>query len=190
MGIGSLILGGFSRAVAALAAALLVFLAFLVRRTAAAPRLRFFLLVAAGAELLVPARGLLPRIPSEWLERPPPLVEKAAALQGRIFERAGKDFDAVRRGLLGVAPTDDLTTVARAQLRQGWALTAAPWGLRYAFDPDPDGSYSCLDRIAREVVNLRGWPGRLKWLRSAGVGLVIAGDVPPGCASPESHPRR
>lgn len=165
---------------AALAAALLLFLALLVRRTAASPRTRLLLIVAAGAELLLPARGLLPRIPTEWLERPSPLVAKAAAIPGRVFERAGKDLDPVRRGLLGVAPADDLTTVARAQIRQGWALTAAPWGLRYAFDPDPDGSYSYLDRIAREVVNLRAWPGKLKWLRSAGIGAVVAGDVPLG----------
>jgi hypothetical protein len=165
---------------AAIAAALLLYLAFLARRTAAGPRARLFLVVAAGAELLLPARGLIPRIPSEWFESPTPLVRQAAAIPGRVFERAGKDLDPVRRGLQGVAPTDNLTTVARAQLRQGWALTAAPWGLRYAFDPDPDGSYSYLDRIAREVVNLRGWPGKLKWLRSAGVGTVIASDVPPG----------
>jgi hypothetical protein len=165
---------------AALAAALLLFLALLVRRTAAEPRARFFLLVAAGAELLLPARSLLPRIPSEWLERPAPLVAKAAAIPGRVFERTAKDLDPVRRGLHGVAPADDLSTIARAQIRQGWALTGAPWGLRYAFDPDPDGSYSYLDRIGREVVNLRDWPGKLKWLRSAGVGSVIASDVPLG----------
>jgi hypothetical protein len=165
---------------AAVAAAALLLLALLLRRSAEDSRARFLMLVAVGAELLLPARGLLPRIPAEWLAHPFPLVNRAAAIPGRVFERTGKDLDPVRRGLLGVAPTDDLTSVARAQLRQGWALTAAPWGLRYAFDPDPDGSYSYLDRIARDVLSRRDWPEKLKWLRSAGVGSVIASDVPPG----------
>jgi hypothetical protein len=69
--------------------------------------------------------------------------------------------------------------VARAQLRQGWALAGAPQGLRYAYDQDPDGSYSYLDRMAQGVLSVRDWRGKLKWLRSAGVGSVIAGDVPP-----------
>ncbi|HQR46246.1 MAG TPA: hypothetical protein PK598_09555, partial [Thermoanaerobaculia bacterium] len=79
-------------------------------------------------------------------------------------------------------PSGDLTDVARAQLRQGWALAGAPWGLRYAYDADPDGSYSYLDRMARDVLSVRDWPGKLKWLRSAGVGSVIASDVPPETA--------
>ena len=164
---------------AALAAAALLLLAILVRRSAEEPRARLFLLVAVGAELLLPVRSLLPRVPSEWFDRPFPLVSRAAAIPGRVFERVSKDLDPVRRGLFGVAPHDDLTDVARAQLRQGWALTGAPWGLRYAFDPDPDGSYSYLDRIARDVLLGRDWPAKLKWLRSAGVGSVLASDVPP-----------
>lgn len=165
---------------AAFAAAALFVLALLVRRTAEGARARLFLLVAVGAELLLPAPGLLPRVPSEWFARPFPLVTRALAIPGRVFERTGKDLDPVRRGLFGVAPARDLTDVARAQLRQGWALTGAPWGLRYAWDPDPDGSYSYLDRMTRDVLSVRDWPGKLKWLRSAGVGSVIASDVPPG----------
>jgi hypothetical protein len=165
---------------AALAAAALLLLAILVRRTAEDPRARLFLLVAVGAELLLPAGRLLPRIPSAWFETTYPLVERAAALPGRVFERAPKDLDPVRRGLFGVAFADDLTDVARAQLRQGWAQAGAPHGVRYAYDPDPDGSYSYLDRMAQGVLSVRDWRGRLKWLRSAGVGSVIAGDVPSG----------
>ncbi|HQR46247.1 MAG TPA: hypothetical protein PK598_09560, partial [Thermoanaerobaculia bacterium] len=86
---------------AAFAAAALFVLALLVRRTAADARARLFLLVAVGAELLLPARGLLPRVPAEWFARPFPLVARAAAIPGRVFERAAKDLDPVRRGLLG-----------------------------------------------------------------------------------------
>ena len=52
----------------------------------------------------------------------------------------------------------------------------------YAWDADPDGSYTLLDRYARDVVLSRAWPERLEWLRAAGVGAVIASDVPPGLA--------
>ncbi|MFI5180224.1 MAG: hypothetical protein ACHQPI_02410 [Thermoanaerobaculia bacterium] len=164
---------------AALTAAALLLLAILVRRTAEDPRARLFLLIAVGAELLLPAGRLLPRIPSAWFEPVYPLVARAAAIPGRVFERAPKDLDPVRRGLLGVAFADDLTDVARAQLRQGWALGGASKGLRYAYDQDPDGSYSYLDRMTQGVLSVRDWRGKLKWLRSAGVGSVIAGDVPP-----------
>ena len=164
---------------AALTAAALLLLSILVRRTASDARARLFLLVAVGAELLLPAGSLLPRIPSAWLETRHPLVSRAAAIPGRVFERASKDLDPVRRGLFGVAFADDLTDVARAQLRQGWALAGAPQGLRYAYDQDPDGSYSYLDRMVHGVLSVRDWRGKLKWLRSAGAGSVIAGDVPP-----------
>ncbi len=164
---------------AALAAAALLLLSILVRRTAEDPRARLFLLVAVGAELLLPAGRLLPRIPSAWFETTYPLVARAAAIPGRVFERAPKDLDPVRRGLFGVAVAGDLTDVARAQLRQGWALSGAPKGLRYAYDQDPDGSYSYLDRMMQGVLSVRDWHGKLKWLRSAGVGSVIAGDIPP-----------
>jgi hypothetical protein len=109
-------------------------------------------------------------------------VARAAAIPGRVYERAWKDLDPVRRGLFGLAPEGDLASVGLAQLRQGWALTGAPWGLKYAYDPDPDGSYTFLNRLATDVVNAHDWPQKLKWLRSAGVGSVIASDVPPQTA--------
>ena len=86
----------------------------------------------------------------------------------------------MRRGLSGPLPADERYALSLAQVSQGWALAGAPHGLRYAYDPDPDGSYTLLDRFAREVVTGRQWPARLKWLRAAGVGSVIASDVPPG----------
>jgi hypothetical protein len=165
---------------AAGAAALLLVLALLLNRGAADARGRALLVAAVAAELVVANRGLLPRVPSEWYDAPSPLVVQAARLGGRVFERTGKDLDAVRRGLFGRVPADDLRAVALAQARQGWALTGAPHGLRYAYDQDPDGSYTPLNRIAADVVVSRDWARRLKWLRAAGVAGVIAHDVPEG----------
>ena len=164
---------------AALAATLLLLLSIELRRDGAA-RARLLVATACAAELLFASRTLLPRIPGEWVEARWPLVERAASLGGRVYERTGKDLDAVRRGLFGSAPTEDLRSVALAQLSQGWALSGLPAGLSYAFDRDPDGSYAFLTRLATDVVGSRSWAGRLKWLRASGVTGVIASDVPPG----------
>jgi hypothetical protein len=112
-------------------------------------------------------------------------VARAAALGGRVFERASKDFDAVRRGLAGRAAGDDLLDLVSAQVRQGWALAGAPHGLAYAWDPDPDGSYTILTRYVHDLLRQRSWERRVKWLRAGAVRSVIASDVPadtPGLA--------
>ena len=170
---------------AASAATLLLLLSWLVGSASAAHRGRAILAAAVAAELLVASRPLLPRVPSAWLAKASPLVARAAALPGRVFERTGKDLDPVRRGLLGRTWGEGAATLARAQWSQGWALAGAPFGLRYAYDKDPDGSYSYLTRIATDLVVSKEWPARLKWLRATGVGSVIASDVPaelPGLA--------
>lgn len=170
---------------AAGAAALLLLLARLLPDGVGPGPRRLLLPALVALELLVAHRTLLPRVPTAWLEGPSPLVARTASIPGRVFERTGKDLDAVRRGLRGRVASDDLAGLVRAQVAGGWALTGAPFGLTYAFDPDPDGSYSLLDRMARDVVVSRDWPRRLKWLRAAGVGSVIAHDVPadlPGLA--------
>ncbi len=164
---------------AASAALLLLLLAWLLGSASSGRRGRALLVVGVAAELLAGARPLLPRVPSLWLEKAAPLVERAAAIPGRVFERTGKDLDPVRRGLFGRVWGDGPASLAVAQWSQGWALAGAPFGLRYAYDKDPDGSYSYLTRIATDLVVSREWPMRLKWLRASGVGSVIASDVPP-----------
>jgi len=165
---------------AAASAALLLALGLLLARGLGETRSRALLLLALAAEGLGHARFHLPRAPSEWYDRPSPLVAAAARIPGRVFERTGKDVDAVRRGLAGPLPANERHALALAQVTQGWSLAGSPHGLRYAWDPDPDGSYTLLDRLSRDVVTGHAWPARLKWLRAAGVGSVIASDVPPG----------
>ena len=164
----------------AAAAALLLAAGLLLARGVSDLRGRALLLLALSAEGLSHARFHLPRAPSDWYDRPSPLVAAAARIPGRVYERTGKDVDAVRRGLSGPLAADERHALPLAQVTQGWALVGAPHGLRYAWDPDPDGSYTLLDRIARDVVTGRSWPARVKWLRAAGVGSVIASDVPAG----------
>jgi hypothetical protein len=163
---------------AAFTAAGLLVATVLLKRGAADARGQFLLLAAAGAGLIPGALTLLPRVPSAWYESPSLFVARAAREPGRVFERTGKDLDPVRRGVFGTIASDDLSATALAQIRQGWALAGAPWGLRYAYDTDPDGSYSYLNRLATDLVDGREWPRKMKWLRAAGVGSVIASDVP------------
>ncbi|HRY44954.1 MAG TPA: hypothetical protein P5164_13505 [Thermoanaerobaculia bacterium] len=167
---------------AASSAALLLVAGLLLARGLGDLRSRVLLLAALSAEGLAQARFHVPRAPAELYDRPAPLVAAAARIPGRVFERAWKDIDAVRRGLAGPLIADERLGFALAQTTQGWSLAGAPHGLRYAWDADPDGSYTLLDRYARDVVLSRAWPERLEWLRAAGVGAVIASDVPPGLA--------
>jgi hypothetical protein len=165
---------------AALAAATLLVAAILFRRGAPDAGGRFLLLLACAAGGVLAARPFVPRVASALYETPSPLVARAAAIPGRVFERALKDLDTVRRGLAGRTAVDERLTPAFAQAFQGWALAGAPHGLRYAWDTDADGSYTFLNRLAADAVNQRDWPRRLRWLRAAGVGSVIASDVPAG----------
>ncbi len=167
---------------AALAGAGLAVLGLLLVRGTRDARGGALLLAAAVVSHLAYAPATIPRVPSSVYATPSPLVARAAALGGRVFERAGKDFDAVRRGAAGRVETGGILDLALAQARQGWALSGAPFGLKYAYDPDPDGSYTILNRYAADVVKQRPWDVRMKWLRASGVRSVIAGDVPAGTA--------
>ncbi len=164
---------------AALAGAGLAVLGLLLARGAGDARGGSLLLGSAAVSLLAYTPAAIPRVPASVFSEPSPLVARAAALGGRVFERAGKDFDAVRRGAQGRLDTGGILDLALAQARQGWALSGAPHGLKYAWDPDPDGSYTILNRYAADVLRQRPWAKRVKWLRAAGVTAVIAGDVPP-----------
>lgn len=165
---------------AALAAAGLAVVGLLLVRGAWDARSAALFLAAAAVSLLAFAPPVVPRVSASVFAEPSPLVQRAAALGGRVFERAGKDFDAVRRGAQGRIATGGVLDFALAQARQGWALSGAPHGLRYAWDPDPDGSYTILDRYAADVLRVRTWERRLKWLRAGGVHAVVASDVPSG----------
>ncbi|HEX7529029.1 MAG TPA: hypothetical protein VF425_07960, partial [Thermoanaerobaculia bacterium] len=170
---------------AALAAAGLIVLALLLLRGIGDPRGVLFLFGATALSLLAGAPRTIPRVPSVLYDTPSPLVARAAALGGRVFERAAKDFDAVRRGLQGRASDDGLLDLVTAQVRQGWALAGAPHGLAYAWDPDQDGSYTILTRYAHDLLRQRSWERRMKWLRAGAVRSVIGSDVPadtPGLA--------
>ncbi|MBL8112306.1 MAG: hypothetical protein JNK60_05440 [Acidobacteria bacterium] len=161
---------------AAFAAAQLLLLAVLMKSGRAGFRGRLLLLLTLAADLLLAGRRHVPRVPAETFDEVSPLVAAARQLEGRVFERIGKDLDAVRRGVSGRYPEDDARALARAAVRQGWALTGAPLGLSYAYDEDPDGSYTALTRLGRDIVTFLPWDRRVRWLRAAGVTGVLSSE--------------
>lgn len=164
---------------AALAAAWLLGGSLLLARGASSATARLFLLGAVSVDLLLAGARALPRVPSAWYDLPSPLVERVRSIPGRFYERAPKNLNPVREGLTAPVPLDDYATIAVAETMQGWPLSGAVHGLRYAYEPDPDGSYTLLNRIASNVVDSRDWPRRVKWLRAVGVGSLLVPASPP-----------
>jgi hypothetical protein len=97
---------------------------------------------------------------------PPPLAG------GRVYERLTADAHPVGGG---GAPgtTRDFFRRATAEL---WAVAGGTFGIGYAFDRDPDGSYFDGDRVARKAVDDLPWPERAPALRRAGVRYVVTGE--------------
>ncbi|HEV7764486.1 MAG TPA: hypothetical protein VGQ76_05755 [Thermoanaerobaculia bacterium] len=137
--------------------------------------LQVLLVAALAIDLTFAAQTVLPttRIPPS----DSPIVRRALLIPGRVFERASKDLDPVRDGLYGQYPADDARWLAVAQQRQAWSLYGAMSGIRYAYDRSPDGSYTWRNKVVQDYLEQAPWPARVKWLRSAGVGSVIASDI-------------
>lgn len=126
-------------------------------------------------ELGSAAGPVLPRVDSTQFTTASSFARTAARL-GPVYERAGKDIDAVRRRLYGKYPADEARWLGLAQARQAWAGIGSLHAVRYAFQHDPDGSYAeRLDHVSG-LLDARSWAERLKWLRAAGVRSVIAFD--------------
>ncbi|MCU1244649.1 MAG: hypothetical protein JWN02_559 [Acidobacteria bacterium] len=140
------------------------------------PLVRSTLHLLVAVEGLLLAGSLLPSVPASIYEQRSELVETAIRLDTPLFERAGKDLDPIQTGLRGRYTENDVRQLAAVQVRQGWSLSGVRHGLRYAFDPSPDGSYTERNQLVQELVDGAPWPLRLKWLRAAGVGAVITSD--------------
>jgi hypothetical protein len=108
------------------------------------------------------------------IDRPPP---SPPPLPGRVYERVA--FEPQGNTPPGV-PRQASPAVWRRLFSERWALSGAVSGIPYAFDGDPDGSYSWYDRIVRESLAGRDWAGRATPLRLAGVRTVLAREqLPP-----------
>jgi hypothetical protein len=134
-------------------------------------------IVALVVDLTAAHRDLVSTVEPRLVDRPSPIVAAALARGGRVFERAAKDLDAPVFGQSGKYPEDDTRYLAVAQARQAWALQGSMAGLRYAYDRDPDGSYTWRNYLVQELLEAAPWSRRVKWLHAAGVRSVIASDV-------------
>lgn len=127
---------------------------------------------------LVAATGLLAAAPIFLLvlDRPPRLVPVPEG--GRLHERAMK-FIHPYPGT--PAPTErSVRETTRRAWSEWWGTSGAAAGGRYAFDLDPDGSYSISDRNLRARIDSLPWADRAPELRVAGVDRVIASEpLPP-----------
>jgi hypothetical protein len=118
-------------------------------------------LVAAGLPLLLAV-----------LDRPLPDPPRVA---GRIYERVRVDSHA----LPGAEPPPEATTreVMRRITPELWAISGALSGAAYAFDRDPDGSYTDPDRVVRKELDDLPWDQRAPVLRLSGVAHVVTDEA-------------
>ena len=75
-----------------------------------------------------------------------------------------------------------VSKLARVQIEELIPATAAPFGVRYLFDEDPDGSYGWVNRIAGEVLTASSPEERARLVRLFGGRWVLAeaGSALPG----------
>jgi hypothetical protein len=133
------------------------------RRRSSAP-----LAAALGVPLLIAGLPLLLAVLDRPLPDPPPVT-------GRILERVRVDSHA----LPGSVPPPEWTTreVMRRIAPELWSISGALSGASYAFDRDPDGSYTDPDRAVRKALDDMTWSDRVPRLRLSGVTHVVTDEA-------------
>ena len=94
---------------------------------------------------------------------------------GRVYERI-RDADAHPLGA-PVPPEATTREVFRRVAPELWAVSGGLSGVGYAFDRDPDGSYSDDDRDVRKRIDDAAWEQRAEPLRRSGVRYVVTDDA-------------
>jgi hypothetical protein len=134
---------------ASAAAALLVFLPSRIGKPGDGywPGIATLLLaLPAGLPLFVSAD-------EKTLDRPPALAA-ALAGTGRLFVAPSlPEFAVLASGTAHHELPPRVGPFARVQIEELIPQTGSPFGVRYAFDSDPDGSYGWYNRIASEVLS-------------------------------------
>ena len=107
----------------------------------------------------------------------PPALSRRLEGPGRIYvSRRLPQFDlSVLRGASGDEPLR-MGRVARILVEQLVPLTGAPYGARYLFETDPDGSYGYYNRIASEAADASSPVGRDRLLVLYGARWALAED--------------
>ena len=118
------------------------------------------------------------------LARPPDVLRYVRG-EGRLYaapELADLALRETRTAHPEVLPT--VAKLARIQIEEMIPATAAPFGVRYIFDEDPDGSYGWVNRIAGEVLTASRPEERARLVRLYGGRWALAegGSALPGFA--------
>jgi hypothetical protein len=170
---------GIAASTAAVLAMLLVFRGagvnpapLILRSRFASPGRRASLGLVAMALALPLALGHLPLLLAV-LDRPSPSPPRLTG--GRVYERI-RDADAHPLGA-PVAPEAITREVFRRVAPELWAVSGGLSGVGYAFDRDPDGSYSDGDRAVRKQLEDASWEERADPLRRSGVRYVVTDDA-------------
>jgi hypothetical protein len=86
------------------------------------------------------------------LERPPALLSSMTGPGLLYVSPELSEFNVLATGTAHPALPPRVAQFARVQVEELIPATAAAFGARYLFDPDPDGSYGFLNRVAEEVL--------------------------------------
>ncbi|HEY6050887.1 MAG TPA: hypothetical protein VIZ58_06535, partial [Thermoanaerobaculia bacterium] len=109
------------------------------------------------------------------LLRPPALLPSLRG-GGRLFvspDLPAPDYATLQRTTRGLPRFD---RVARALSEQMLPSTGQPFGVSYAFDRDPDGSYGWYNRLAAEACAAATPAERARLLRAFGTRWTLAGE--------------
>ena len=91
--------------------------------------------------------------PVEALEKPPALVRRLDG-PGRLFvSHRLPRFDPAELRRAGSDALPRMSRVARTMVEQLVPQTGSPFGARYLFEDDPDGSYGYFNRLASEAAD-------------------------------------
>ncbi len=170
---------GLVRADALLGALVALCLALVLR---SGPRLRDpsgAIGILAFVTVFAWALPLFVSAPVKEVERPPALVRRLQG-PGRLYvSPALPRFDADT--LRGREPSElpRMSKVASVVAEQLVPLTGAPFGLRYLFEGDPDGSYGYFNRLATEAAAASTPPERDRLLALYGARWALAQENEP-----------
>ena len=108
------------------------------------------------------------------LARPPALLPALGA-SGRLYVSPPVPGLSAPEAAVPPSPAGLSTSkLARVQMEEMIPATAAPFGVRYIFDEDPDGSYGWVNRVAGEVLTASKPDERSRLLTAFGTRWILA----------------
>jgi hypothetical protein len=110
------------------------------------------------------------------LARPPELAGRTTG-PGRIYVSPRlPEFNVLATGTEHPEMAPLVSKLARVQVEELIPGTGLPFGIRYLFDADPDGSYGWYNRLANEALAASDEPQRSRLLRAFGGRWILAAE--------------